>query len=404
MVGSPRVAVLSRRLVENKVWQASQYEFEDVVQAVADVHLVAPRPRPGSAAARLVHRSTNRARAVLGSSPRDRLDIPGEAVDADLFFAVFSTPYEIGALPHMREQLARSSVKVAYIVELYAPGILGTARRYLEQLRGFDHIFVFSRAVLPELQALTGVPCSFLATGVDALRFAPPVPPPLRSIDVVSYGRRHGGVHAALRGAMTGGSLHYQFDTSRMPFEVTDHVDHRVHLAATLRRSRYAVVHKINDEPNRVARTGGEETLTNRYFEATAAGAVVLGSSPDAADFAECFPWRDAVVPVQPDGSDVLEVIAELDADPARASATRQAGVTAALEHHDWAYRWQQVLAAVGVAQSPRLTARLQLLADRAEQYRAVGGGLLPPAGATPGSRFGDHAPLTREGSVTLAV
>ena len=116
------------------------------------------------------------------------------------------------------------------------------------------------------------MPCSYLPMAVDAERYVPLAPDgPARTVDVASWGRRLPGTHAPLVRALAEGRLFYHFDTIS-GLDVTDHVEHRLVQAALLQRTRYSVVYRINDEPGRIERTGGEESLTNRYFEALAAG------------------------------------------------------------------------------------------------------------------------------------
>lgn len=362
---SPRIAVYSRRQVEQKVWQASQYEFEDVICDIDDARLVLTVPASGGGNAALLRRALNRVGKPLGRDRRAVMavgrDLPA---DAELFFAVFAAPHEIGALPFLRPQLTRSARRVAFIVEMYTTDLPASAD-YIRQLRGFDHIFVFTRDVLPAVRELAGVPTSFLSTGVDALLFTPSSPPPTRTIDVMSYGRRMAGTHQALREAQIDGRLHYSFDTVRGAFEVSDHRDHRAALATRLQRSRFAVIYKNNDEPSRRARTGGEETLTNRFYEATSAGAVILGSSPDSADFATEFPWPDAVIPIHAPDRDICRTISQLGLDPVRMEAARAAGIRSALERHDWSYRWQTILDSVGLAVHDRSAARAAAIGAR---------------------------------------
>ena len=372
-VPSPRArtAVLSLREYSPRVWTASQYEFEDVVAGVDDVRLLVPQARPSTPAVAALNGAANRARRVVGRPRRRPVTDVTDVTDADLFFAVFAAPHEIGVLPAARAQVARAQVKVAFIVELWVPQI-PSVRDYLRQLRGFDHIFLFNRDAIPFVEEITGVPCSYLATAVDTDRFAPVVPGATRSIDVTSYGRRLAGTHEALRRQMAAGRLHYHYDTVRGAFDVSDHVEHREVLATTLQRSRYAVVYKNNDEPERVQRTGGEESLTNRYFEVLAAGAVMLGSAADCADFGACFDWPDAIVPIPAPAPGIGEVIAELDTQPERLAAASVAGVTTSLRRHDWAHRWQEVLTTAGLEPLPALAERLDHLGARAREHEAA--------------------------------
>ena len=375
-----RTVVLSSRAASHQVWQASQFEFEDVVADVDDVRLLCPPGRAASPAALAVHGAANRARRAVGRPRRRPFAPTAEATDAELFFAVFAAPHEIGMLPLVRPQLARSAVKVAFIVELWRPQVPSVAD-YLRQLRGFDHVFLFNRWAMDDVAAITGAPVSYLATATDVDRFAPRLPAPPRVIDVTSYGRRLGGTHAALRRAADEGGLYYHYDTVRGAFDVSDHAEHREVLAATLQRSRYAVVYRNNDEPERVERTGGEESLTNRYFEVLAAGATMLGSAARTPDFEACFDWPDAITEIAAPDPRVADVIAELDADPERVERARRTAIAQSLRRHDWAHRWRDVLDAVGLAHRPQLAERLARLDARAAEHE------LGRVGGAPGGR-----------------
>ncbi|MBO1751989.1 glycosyltransferase family 1 protein [Actinotalea sp. BY-33] len=371
MSSRSRAVVLSRRALEQKVWQASQYELEDVICAVEDATLLAPGGRRASGAGALVHGAVNRVGRRVGRSRRAPMVRVDEAVETDLFFGVFAAAHELGALPLVRPQLERSAAKVAFIVELWTPQV-PQVEDYLRLLRGFDHVFLFSRDAAAAVEAISGVPCTYLPTAVDVDLFAPPVPAPVRGTDVMSYGRRLDGTHEALLAAAAAGSLHYQYDTVRGPFDVTGPREHRAALARSLQRSRYSVVYKNNDEPGRVGRTAGEESLTNRYFESLAAGAVLLGSAPAVADFARCFDWPDALVEIAAPEPRVVDVIGELDGDPLRVARASRAGVVESLRRHDWAHRWAEVLSAVGLEPGPGLTGRLEHLEARAREHESA--------------------------------
>lgn len=289
--------------------------------------------------------------------------------EAELFFTVFADANEIGMLPHLRPQLQAAGARVAWIVEIWSSQVPGVAD-YLRQLRDFDHVIVSNQSAVQAVADVTGVPCSYLPTAVDTLRYAPAGPDsPHRSVDVVSYGRRLEGTHAPLLRALRDGSLYYHYDTVRGPWEVTGHEEHRIAQAALLQRARYSVVYKINDEPGRLARTGGEESLTTRYFEAQAAGALILGSAADSPEWSAAFPWTDAIIPIPAPAPGVVDVIAELDRDTARWARARRAAVTTSLRRHDWGHRWRAVLDSIGMAADPRLDARDAELEARARAW-----------------------------------
>jgi hypothetical protein len=360
--------------VEQKVWQASQLEFEDVIAQVDDVAWCLPRPFPSAPGLRLAHGALNRAGRPFGRDRRAPLrpPAPGSEVSADLFFAVFADANEIGMVPHLQAQVRRAAARVAWIVELWSTQLSGVSD-YLRQLQGFDHVIVSNLAVVPAVESIIGVPCSYLPLAVDTDRYAPPEPgAPARTVDVASWGRRLPETHSPLMRATADRRLYYHFDTVRGPWEVTDHVEHRLAQASLLQRTRYSVVYRINDEPGRVGRTGGEESLTNRYFEALSAGTIMLGSAPDSEEWDACFPWPDAIVPVPAPAPDIVSVIEELDRDPARLDRARAAAVTTFLHRHDWAHRWRDVLTLVGMDEHPRLGERLAHLRARSQRWEAV--------------------------------
>lgn len=371
---SPRVTVFSRRQVEQRVWQASQYEFEDVVLDVDDAQLLAPPGRRPSQVGAVVQGARNRARKAVRLPRTGLMSREPDVRPADLFFAMFAAPHEIADLAAVRPYLGRFGVKIAYLVEMWGTQVQRSAD-YLRQLRGFDHVFVFNRNVVEAVQEISGVPCSYLAYAADTLRFAPVVPWPTRYSDVTSYGRRTaGGTHAALVAAMEAGRLHYTFDTVRGPFEVTDYAEHRLSLARLLQRSRYVVVHKINDTVEKLGLTAGEEMLTTRYFEAAPTGAVILGTAPDLPDYHAAFDWPDALVTIPVPAPGIEQIIAELDADPERVHRARVANVVQSLRRHDWVHRWQEVLQVAGLEPDPRLDERLARLTRRAEEAERAAG------------------------------
>ncbi len=368
----PRVAVLSRRRAGQLVWHASQFEFEDVIGEVDAVGLLTPGADRRGPLGVLTHGAMNRARRALRVPRRSVLHSLGDVVDADVFFAVFAAPHEIADLRAVQPQLERASTKVAFLIEMWNSQVARSAD-YLRQLRGFDHIFVFNRNVIPAVEAITGVRCSYLSHAVDTARFAPrAAAAPERWTDVVSFGRgMHDVTHRALVDALEAGRLTYLFDTINGPFEVTDYRDHRLVLAARLQRSRYAIVQKISDTTEKLGLTAGEEMLTTRYFEVVASGAVMLGTAPDLQDFTDAFDWPDALIPISVPEPRIEDVVRELDADPDRVRRARNANVVQSLRRHDWAHRWSQVLQVAGLEPLPALTERLDRLgrlADEVEQ------------------------------------
>ena len=109
---------------------------------------------------------------------------------------------------------------------------------------------------------------------------------------------------------------------------------------------------------NALEESGGQSELGSRYYEGAAAGAVLLGSKPVSASFQELFGWPDAVVEIEPDGSDAARVIADLSREPERLREISRRNAREALLRHDWAYRWENVLSVAGLEPRPALGAR----------------------------------------------
>ena len=93
---------------------------------------------------------------------------------------------------------------------------------------------------------------------------------------------------------------------------------------------------------------------------------MMIGDVPDCEAYRELFGWRDAVIQIQPDGSDVMAVLSNLRSDPGRLAAIRRRNIKEALLHHDWVYRWKEMFRMLGIKPSPRMAAREQQLKDMA--------------------------------------
>ncbi len=98
----------------------------------------------------------------------------------------------------------------------------------------------------------------------------------------------------------------------------------------------------------------------------------MIGRAADCPPFLEMFDWPDAVVRVNPDGSDAAEVLAELTAHPERMRDIGRRNAQQALLRHDWVYRWRRVLEIAGLRPSPGMDARAATLRTRAAQVDSL--------------------------------
>jgi hypothetical protein len=355
-----RVLLISIRGLNPHAAWCSNYEFEDVIRAVDEVDLLELRPAARAAmrerlARRVAWHGRGTAFAQLNPGVRPvRLARP-----YDLLVFVCMNVWDLLYLNAVRNWRSVARVKLCYMVELYA----GFARRHehlVRLLADFDHVAQAFSGNVPLVGRITGRPCHHVPLAADALRFTPFPAPPARVIDVLSIGRRAEGVHQALRRLAAARKIFYVHDTIPGPLVRPSHpAEHREMLAQAARRSRFFVAYpaKFGDDE-----TEGESEVGARYYEGAAAGAVLLGQAPGAASFRADFPWPGAVIPTRPDGSDVADVLAGLDATPDEVERIRLTNAVAALRRHDWGHRWQSLLRIAGLLPRPALQERLSAL------------------------------------------
>ena len=237
----------------------------------------------------------------------------------------------------------------------------------LQLLGAFDHVFLTFEETAEAATHAMGRPCGHVPYSVDALRACPrPDSPPPRVIDVYAMGRRRPEVHRSLLRYCRDRRWYYAFDTLR-DARPTSAREHRRHLLDRIRRSRFFIVQTaFVDKPDRVA---GQQEIGLRYYEGAACGAVLVGDRVRSPSFSRLFGWEDAVVPARPDGSDIADVLAGLDADPARVERARRANIANSLRFHDHAYRWAQILEGVGLAPLAAYHDRVHRLNERARAF-----------------------------------
>jgi hypothetical protein len=362
-----RILLFSERALERPKWQVGQYEFEDVIDAIDDVDLVAPGPASRPLALSLAQRAVRRAGRPDWSAihQMERTRVAGRY---DLFFAFF---HYVPDIPHLRrlEGWRERCVKaVCVLAEVWSHEVR-RYRRCFELLRRleFDRVYVVNARPAGEIASILGCPVEPFPYGVDALRFSPYPDPPQRCIDLYQFGRRSEITHRAALEMARRGEVFYVYDSLGNVSDVPDPQAHRELIAAHVKRSRYFFAYEpALGNP----RARGEPILAPRYFEGIAGGAVLLGNAPDLPAYREAFPWPDATITIPYAAGDLSDIVAELDAQPERLARARRNNVVGTLRRHDWAYRWRRILETAGLEPTQRLTARvarLEAIADQAE-------------------------------------
>jgi hypothetical protein len=345
------------RSISREVFQGSHYEAQDVLAETSDLDLI--DLQTGRAfrfrdrwQRRLLFRGVSRMASLNPGLQTVRL-----SREYDLFIVFCNNAWDLLYINALQGWQDRCKTSACWIGEMWVADI-PACRDLLRGLRKFDHVFLNSQGTVGPLSDFLSRQCHLLAGATDTTLFSPFPNRPDRPIDVYSVGRRWEGVHDALLRGAARGDLFYIYDSCRemarmQPF---DYKQHRSLFANMAKRSKYFLV--APGKMNRPEETRGQVEVGFRYFEAAAAGAVMIGQAADCAAFREFFPWPDAVIEIEPDGSDTLDVLADLEADPARVAAMSQRNAVEALLRHDWIHRWKRIFQVAGVEPSPGMLTR----------------------------------------------
>jgi hypothetical protein len=366
----PRIFMPTARGFKKKAFYCGQYEAQDVLSDVADVDLIqlVPGRRYKFKEAwqrRLLFRDVTR-KLIFANPGLHKVRV---AQQYDLFLVMCQMDHDflnISAIDGWQDHCRTS---VCWIQEMWAAHI-PLYKYWIHSLRRFDHVFVSSRGSVAALSEAIGRPCQWLPDAVDTLRFSPYPNPPARVIDVYSIGRRREEIHRALLKAAGRADIFYVHDTFAGSIsDVLNYREHRDFFSNMAKRSRFFVVAPAKE--GIPEETGGQVEICARYYEGAAAGTVMIGQAPECEAFRELFPWQDAVISLQADGSDVIKVLSSLEAEPERISAISRRNAAEALLRHDWVYRWKEILRVAGIEPSPRMKLREQRLRNLAELSRA---------------------------------
>jgi len=352
---------------EQAVWRCTFHELEELLQEIDSITLLAPKPRKW-------YRNGKRAALRLGEHFTTPLNpgITQVKLDRyyDLFLAVCEKPSELLNLTAIKGWKDRCKTSVCWLSEFYV-NWMATHKSCLEVLSQFDHVLFMFNTSEP-FQKIINNKGSYMAPGIDSIRFCPYPGPPARSIDVLSIGRRSEDTHQALLRMAQEQNIFYVYDTIN-GLGAYDLGQHRALLANMAKRSRYFIVNP--GKINRPDETGGQSEFGSRYFEGAASGAILIGEKPKRnKEYDKIFHWPDAVIDL-PFGSDEIgAIIKELDMQPERQMKIRRTNITQSLLHHDWAHRWDSILSMAGLTPLPALLERkekLKELAIRVEEQIA---------------------------------
>lgn len=362
----PRVCMATARKFKKRAFHCGHYESQDVLAEIADVDLVLLEPESGyqfkeSWQRRLLYKDVSR-RLIFANPGLKKVRLNKEY---DLFVAGCQTHQDLLNINAIEGWKDHCKISVCWIDELWA-SMIPHYRFWIHALKKFDYVFLGCKGTVAALTTAIDRPCKWVSGAVDTLRFSPYPDPPERVIDVYSIGRRWEEIHQRLLCHGQGKGRFYLYDTFQGGLtEVQDYRQHRDLFANVAKRSRYFMVAPGKmDAPEE---TQGQVEVGHRYYEGAAAGTVMVGQAPDCDAFRELFPWDDPVIHVEPNGSDVCEVLTRLDSEPERVAALSRRNASQALLRHDWVYRWKEIFETARIPPSAQMAARERRLAELAE-------------------------------------
>ena len=281
------------------------------------------------------------------------------------FIVALSFPQLVQTLRRLRGKHPAGGPVVAFVFDGFpsarlerVPPAFRRFTSYWRELRRLDAIFSPVVAINDQLSSLFGSPISTCDIGVDALGHGSREPQ-ARWVSVNGYGRQPEPITAALsRRFNIRGANGFFFHTDHMRLASLTHVaQHRAMFWQMLRSSQLALAYapEYYDPGNRFPAS----FVGQRWFESLAAGCVVIGKRPQAAETTRLLDWDDATIelPENPDGA--VAAIDALLADPERLRGQSAENARYTLQRHDWRIR----LAAITKQAVPALADRAQAAA-----------------------------------------
>jgi glycosyltransferase involved in cell wall biosynthesis len=351
-----RTLIFSQRNLSKILpFRCAHFEFEDVIAEVDSAEILAPHIDPSTRRHAIAKQLAYHTPLVLnpGIEPS-----PLQA-NYDLFIVICGNPSDLLRLNAIKGWRNRCKKAICLIDEVWIREIK-SYRNYLRMLKEFDLVVLYySQSVKPVNEVIGEKKCIFLPPGVDTIRFCPYPNPPKRSIDVYSIGRRSAVTHSTYLKMAAEDGFFYLHDSTSAD-QVLNQREHRVLFANIAKRSRYFIVNPgLIDRPDI---RGTQIEIGNRYFEAAASGSLLLGERPINGEFEKFFDWPDALIDLPYNSPDVDKVLKKLDQQPERQNTIRHMNIQQSLLRHDWVYRWEAILKAVGMTGLPQLEARKEYL------------------------------------------
>lgn len=367
----PRTLITSMRGFHQEVFRSAEYEFEDIISHLENATITTLE----AAASTLGNHFKKKFANYLGLTFKKNnfLNAGCQPIQIqkkhDIFFFVCQHFWDLTTLNSIHNWRENSRYAVAWIDEIWACELLNSKTKLcIELLKNFDYVFTTQSASTDAIAKLINRPCIFLPYGVDTLKFSPYPHKLERSIYVYSIGRRSPQIHQHLLELSHQKDILYIYDSLKV-LQMYNYQEHRELYSNLIKRSRYYIANKAKfDQPQQ---TGGQEEIGSRFFEGAAGGSVMIGIPPQCQVFQQNFDWEDAVIPISSDTDNIVEILAELDAQPQRLERIRRENVINSLLRHDWVYRWQKILDFFDVSINSAMQTRINYLRNLANSIHS---------------------------------
>lgn len=358
-----RVLVVSMRNLKFHVSRAAIYEFEDVISSLDTVDVIAPSLEPNIF--KVTNKLANYTAKIINSGQyiqslfNQKIQVDKEY---DLFFFFCQSIQDILVLNSIQGWREKCRYAVCWLDELWAQDI----NDWLVQLRllkNFDHIFMNFHSSIRQVADVVKKPCYSIPYGVDSIKFYSNSSDIERIVDVLNIGRRSEVTHNALLELVERKNLFYVYDTIKELYMV-DYRYHRSLYTNFVKRSRYMIVNKAKFDLT--GKTNPQEEVGPRFFEGAGGGTIMLGVAPKCQVFTQNFDWEDAVIEIPFDCSNIAEIIGDLNSQTERLARIRTNNIVNSLLRHDWVYRWENIIATVGLNLTPKMAERKAYLSNLA--------------------------------------
>ncbi|SHE53126.1 Glycosyl transferases group 1 [Microbulbifer donghaiensis] len=295
-------------------------------------------------------------------------DVSSTTAPGNQLLVICSTPHFLLTLASLGRDIHRFSRIAVYFVDSFdAVTLDGFGPRILKFV---DLVFTGIEEIAEDLRNHHGFEqAHFLPFGIDALSHARI--PNKNQVDVFGYGRINREYHRALQSAFGAPSSPYTYVHST--FETATINSMREHRQLQWKLMSASSIN-LCFEPSDTPRFLNRSPVLYRWFEAWAAGNLVVGTRPKCTSAPSLMGWEDSMVDVPTDPADGPDAIVQLLRDRERLQAIQRRNQIHALHRHDWRYRFARILNTMGAPLPEPLRLQLDTLQAHCE------GEKLPPA------------------------